>query len=45
MIDLESFNRWILMKLKTLVSKHNQNIVVLTDLKIDDRINRMIMDR
>ena len=36
MIDLERFNRWILMKLKTNVYDHDQKVLVLTDLMLSD---------
>ena len=45
MIDLERFNRWILMKLKTNVYKHDQNIMALTDLKNNVWISRLIEGR
>ena len=45
MIDLERFNRWILMKLKTNVYKHDQKLLVLTDLILSTWICSLIVSR
>lgn len=45
MKDLEGFNHWILMKLKTNVYDHDQKVLVLTDLMLIDRICSLIVSR
>ena len=44
-IDYDKPNRWIVMKLKTIVWNHDQNMFILTDSKIDARIYQVIVDR
>ena len=43
--DYDKTSRWIVMKFKTIVYKHDQKRLTLTDSKIDARINQMILDR
>ena len=43
--DLESLSRWILIIFKTNVPKHDQKLLILTNLKINDWILRLIESR